>query len=207
MEEDHTVKFAALYDGPPSALGWVHFVVAVPGPFNGWMSISHPLSAVHVAVDVTEVELPTAFVIELKISFLFLVNEVLVPGAHRVNSPAAYEGVYGFCLLCHCLSTVADCFRKIVVAPHTTAVILRASTITLQAGRVLAGHDGLHAPRHALHHAPSQRSQRGRVLECLPGLGCVVVGRHFCRHSFLVDLSCGTELAKIVGITTRPSRR
>ena len=79
VKEDHAVKFFVLYDGPTSALRWVHFVVAVPGPCNGCFTVSCRQAAVHLPVDVAEVELSVALLVELEIAFFLFVNELLVP--------------------------------------------------------------------------------------------------------------------------------
>ena len=57
VEEDHAVQFVPLYHGPASALSRVHFVVAIPGPFDGWLAVPCRQAAIHLAVDVAEVEL------------------------------------------------------------------------------------------------------------------------------------------------------
>ena len=55
VEEDHAVKFIALY-GPAPALGRIHLVVAVPGPFDGWLAVPCGQAAVHLSLDVAKVK-------------------------------------------------------------------------------------------------------------------------------------------------------
>src|SRR5437868_2977702 len=57
VEEDHAVKFVTPHDGPATTLGRIHFVVAVPGPLDRWLTVSRGEAAVHVVLDVSEVEL------------------------------------------------------------------------------------------------------------------------------------------------------
>jgi hypothetical protein len=49
-----------------------------------------------VTLNVTEVKLAAAFLVELEIALFFLVNEVLLHGTHRNDPPAAREGVHAF---------------------------------------------------------------------------------------------------------------
>ena len=95
MKENHAVEFITLQNSPASALGRVHLVVAVPGPLDCWFAIPCRQAAIHLAVDVAEVELSAILFIEFEISLFFLVNEFLVPGAHRDDTPASSKGVLG----------------------------------------------------------------------------------------------------------------
>jgi hypothetical protein len=79
VEEHHAVEFVALHDGPTSALGWIHLVVAIPGPLDRRLAIPCRQAAIHLAVDVAEVELAAVLLVELEIALLFLFNELLVP--------------------------------------------------------------------------------------------------------------------------------
>lgn len=68
MEEDHAVEFVSLHDGPASALGWVHFIVPAPGPFNRWFAVPCRQVAIHLAVNVAEVKLTLVLASELEIA-------------------------------------------------------------------------------------------------------------------------------------------
>ena len=92
VEEDHAVQFVASDHGPAPALRRVHLVVAVPGPLDGWLAVPYGRLAVHVPVDEAEVELAAAQGVELEVALFLLVDEVLVPGAHRDDAPAPREG-------------------------------------------------------------------------------------------------------------------
>lgn len=77
---------------PAPALSSVHLIVAIPGPFDCWLAVSRGQLAVHVAVDIAEVERTPAFAVELEVAFFLFVNEVLLPLLHRHDPPAAIEG-------------------------------------------------------------------------------------------------------------------
>src|SRR4030095_6048225 len=69
---------------------------AVPGPLQGWLAFPHGRLAVHAPVDVAEVELAASLAVELEVAFFLLVNEVLVPGAHRHDAPSPGEVRFWF---------------------------------------------------------------------------------------------------------------
>src|SRR5205823_3438419 len=77
---------------PAPALGGVHFGVAIPGPFDGWLAIPRGPAAIHVALDVAKVKITPASVVELNVRLGLLINKIVLPGQHRNDAPAAREG-------------------------------------------------------------------------------------------------------------------
>jgi len=62
--------------------------------------------AVQLAVDLAEVERAAVFWVELEVDRFFFVYELVVPGTHGDDAPAASEGVWGFRFLLDCVLVV-----------------------------------------------------------------------------------------------------
>ena len=96
MEENHALEFIAVQHQPATALSRVHFVVAVPGKFDGGLTIPFPEAVVYPALHIAEMEVPRALVLELEVASHLCIDEVPVPLVHRLDQPAAYDPVLWF---------------------------------------------------------------------------------------------------------------
>ena len=101
MKVEHPFNSVPFGDGPSSSQSVFHLVVSFPREFQGGLLVPGRESAVHVTVNVAEVELAEVRLVELEVSFLFFIDEVLVPHFHPGDSPPAEERSCFF-LLCHC---------------------------------------------------------------------------------------------------------
>src|SRR5262245_2720510 len=94
VDEDHAVQVGPLELRPAPArhLGQVGPVRALPGPLHGWLAVPGGRSPVHVALDVAELEVAGAVLLELEERLDLLIEVVLVPPGHRDDVPEAGEG-------------------------------------------------------------------------------------------------------------------
>src|SRR5207248_8428133 len=77
VKEDHAVQFLALQHGAAPSLGGVHLGVAVPGPFHGWLALPGCLATIHLALDVAEVKVAPAPVVELDVRLDLLIKKIV----------------------------------------------------------------------------------------------------------------------------------
>jgi hypothetical protein len=74
VEEDHAVQFGSFHHSPTSALNRFHLVVAIPSPFDGKLAFPCRQAAIHKALDVADVKLTTALLVELDERLNFLMK-------------------------------------------------------------------------------------------------------------------------------------
>lgn len=111
-------------DGPSSSRGGPHLIVPFPGEFQGRFSISGRKTVVRVTVNVAEVELTEAVLVELETPLLFFIDEVLVPHLHPGDPPAAEKRC---CLFLFATAAPLSCDRRGVRVSPGSNVSLCAS--------------------------------------------------------------------------------
>jgi hypothetical protein len=72
------VQFGTHLHGPAPALRQVHFVIAVPCPFDDRLAIPFVQAAIHLAVDLAEVKLATPLLIELERMWALFADRIRV---------------------------------------------------------------------------------------------------------------------------------
>jgi hypothetical protein len=120
IEVNYAVEFVAFQHRPTSPLGRVHLVVAVPGRFDHLLAVPYRQAAVHVAVNVAEMKLTVALLVELDVA-LFL-NELLVPGTHRDDPPAVCKGLGAFAYFAIVLLHFVQVIRQVPSSIRPVAV-------------------------------------------------------------------------------------
>lgn len=96
MKEDHAAEFSALKGFPATPMCLVHFVAGFPAPLNRRFTISSCQWAVHVTVDLTKVKLTISVSVEVAVPFLFRINEIVTPIAHRRDSPTPSKELHTY---------------------------------------------------------------------------------------------------------------
>src|SRR5262249_13781726 len=91
VKGNEAVYLVSVDHRPASSLRRVHFIVAVPGPFDTRLAIPGAITIVDLAADVTKLKVAHAIRPELKIALDLGIHEVLRPHLHRRNPPAALE--------------------------------------------------------------------------------------------------------------------
>ena len=64
VDVEHPLQFIAVEYQPPTPLGSVHLVIAIPGEFDGGLAVPFAEPVVDLPLDVAELEVPRIFCVE-----------------------------------------------------------------------------------------------------------------------------------------------